>query len=144
MEDKYEIRFIPAKDIFTIVPYLRMLDDRVDEATLKVRLPIMLDYGYQCAGVYYQGMLIGIAGVWTLYKYYIGKHLEVDNVMVHPDYRSRGIGKKLMDWISDYGKSISCVATELNSYIANDRGNKFWENYGFEKLGYHYRKTYEK
>lgn len=142
MEDKYEIKFIANKDIFSIIPYLKMLDGRIGEATLKKRLPEMLDYGYQCVGVYYKGMLIGISGVWTLYKYYIGKHLEVDNVMVHPDYRNRGIGKKLMDWITDYGKSIGCTATELNSYISNERANKFWEEYGCEKLGYHFRKTY--
>ncbi|PIE48574.1 MAG: GNAT family N-acetyltransferase [Flavobacteriales bacterium] len=142
MDKQYEIKFIARKDILTIIPYLKMLDSHIDKVTLKERLNEMLNYGYQCAGLYFQGMLIGVSGVWTLYKYYIGKHLEVDNVIIHPDYRSRGLGKKLMDWIMDYGKSIGCVATELNSYITNDRGNQFWEEYGCEKLGYHFRKTY--
>lgn len=143
MNTKYIIKFIPDEEIFTIIPYLRMLDDRVSVEVLQERLPNMLKHNYKCAGVYDGDLLIGICGVWVLYKYYIGKHLEADNVMIHPDYRNKGIGPFLLDWVNNYGKSIGCVATELNSYITNDKGNKFWESYGCQKLGFHYRKTYE-
>ena len=143
MNTKYIIKFIPDEEIFTIIPYLRMLDDRVSVEVLQERLPNMLKHNYKCAGVYDGDILIGICGVWVLYKYYIGKHLEVDNVMIHPDYRNKGIGPFLLYWVNNYGKSIGCVATELNSYITNDKGNKFWEGYGCQKLGFHYRKTYE-
>jgi len=142
MNNNYNINFIPDEEIETIIPYLRMLDDRVSVEVLKERLPKMLEHNYKCAGIYDKDKLIGICGVWVLFKYYIGKHLEADNVMIHPDYRGKGIGPLMLNWVNDYGKSIGCVATELNSYIPNDRGNKFWENYGCQKLGYHFRKTY--
>lgn len=129
--------------MFTIIPYLRMLDSGISEEILKERLSEMvLNYNYQCAGIYDGDRLIGISGVWTLYKYYIGKHLEIDNVMIHPDYRSKGIGKLLLNWINDYGLSIDCTATELNCYVGNDKANKFWKEFGCKKLAYHYRKTY--
>ena len=142
MDSPYQIKFIADEDIFTIIPYLRRLDDRISVEVLKERLPEMLKHHYKCVGVYEEDKLIGICGVWVLFKYYIGKHLEADNVMIHPDYRGKEIGPLLLDWVNDYGKSIGCVATELNSYIGNNRGNKFWENYGCQKLGFHFRKTY--
>ena len=142
MINNYKIKFIPNEEIETIIPYLRMLDDSIGVDVLKERLPKMIEHNYKCAGVYDGDKLIGICGVWVLFKYYIGKHLEADNVMIHPDYRGKGIGPFMLDWVNDYGKSIGCVATELNSYIPNDRGNKFWKNYGCQKLGYHYRKSY--
>ncbi len=143
MNKNYNIKFIANKDMFTIIPYLMMLDDSISEELLKERISeMLLNYNYQCAGIYDGEILIGVSGVWTLYKYYIGKHLEVDNVMMHSDYRGKGIGKLLLNWIDDYGKSIGCTATELNCYIGNDKGNKFWEEFGSKKLAYHYRKTY--
>ncbi len=142
MNKKHIIRFIADDDIFSIVPFLRMLDNRISEDILKERLLKMLEYKYQCAGIYDGDKLIGISGVWTLFKYYIGKHLEVDNVMIHRDYQGKGIGRLLLNWINDYGKTIGCTATELNCYIGNDRSNAFWEEFGCKKLGYHYRKTY--
>ncbi|EQD69526.1 GCN5-related N-acetyltransferase, partial [mine drainage metagenome] len=41
--------------------------------------------GYQCAGLYDDGRLIGICGLWILTKYYVGKHIEPDNVVIQED-----------------------------------------------------------
>jgi len=142
MRTNYTIKFIANEEMFIIIPFLRMLDKDISIELLKERISIMLTYDYQCAGIYVGDKLIGISGVWILFKYYIGKHLEVDNVMIHPDYKGKGIGTLLINWVNDYGKSVGCVATELNCYIENDGGNNFWKAFGCDKLGYHFRKTY--
>ncbi len=142
MKTNYTIRFIANEEMFIIIPFLRMLDEGISIEILKERITTMLTYDYQCAGIYDGEKLIGISGVWILFKYYIGKHLEVDNVMIRPDYKGKGVGTVLLNWVNDYGKSIGCVATELNCYIENDGANKFWKAFGCDKLAYHYRKTY--
>jgi GNAT superfamily N-acetyltransferase len=135
-------RLIPGENIHCIVPLLQFLDDSFSTETLESRLDEMLDLGYQCVGIYDDDRLIGVSGLWILSKYYIGKHIEPDNVILLPEYQGRGIGRKLMAWIYDYGKSLGCRASELNCYIANEDGQRFWESEGFKAIGLHYQKKF--
>jgi GNAT superfamily N-acetyltransferase len=87
--------------------------------------------------------LIGMSGLWLLNKYYVGKHIEPDNVMVLPEYRGNGIGEQLLEWITAYGKAQGCIASELNCYVNNSEGLKFWLNNGYKVLGFHCQKKFE-
>lgn len=134
------IELIPAENIHTIIPLIKVLNPSVAEATLRSRLEEMIVQGYQCAGMYADGSLIGICGLWILTKFYVGKHIEPDNVIILPEYRHQGLGRRLLDWVCRYGHSQGCIASELNCYIANETGNRFWQREGFAKIGYHYQK----
>ena len=101
---------------------------------------MMLANGYECAGIYADGALIGICGIWTLVKYYVGKHLEPDNVYLKPDYQGEGIGQQLQVWLENLARSRGCRALELNCYLSNEPGQRFWESVGYTKLGVHYQK----
>jgi diamine N-acetyltransferase len=84
--------------------------------------------------------MIGLSGLWIITKYYVGKHIEPDNVIIHPDYQGTGTGKLLMQWIYQYAVSQGCVVAELNCYTANHAGQKFWVNEGFNVVAFHYQK----
>jgi GNAT superfamily N-acetyltransferase len=136
----YRIELIPAERINSIIPLLRILDPNIEEQMLYARLQDMCAHNYECVGVYDGDKLIGISGLWTLSKYYVGRHIEPDNVVIHPDYRSKGIGEQLMLWIYDYARSKGCIATELNCYVSNSAGVAFWIKQGFRILGFHMQK----
>ena len=136
----FSISLIPKKDISSILPLVRMLNTELSNSELLSRLDEMLAQGYECVGVYDKEKLIGIAGLWIITKLYIGKHIEPDNVIIDPAYRNKGIGELLMNWIYEYGKKRGCVASELNCYMANEKGQKFWVKEGYTPLGIHYQK----
>ncbi|MBC8047889.1 MAG: GNAT family N-acetyltransferase [Fimbriimonadaceae bacterium] len=136
----YHFSLIPKENIYSIIALLKILNPVIDEQTLKSRLDEMLTQGYECVGVYDGDKLIGISGLWIITKYYVGKHIEPDNVVIHPDYRNKGIGELLMQWIYDYGRYKGCVASELNCYVINEKGHKFWFNEGYKILGFHFQK----
>lgn len=135
-----EIRLIDASDLLTIVPLLRVLNDQIPAEILSQRLVEMREQGYRCAGAYRGDKLVGICGIWILTKYYVGRHIQPDNVMILPSYRSQGIGQKLLNWVEEYGRQQGCDASELDCYLPNKNGQKFWKNQGFEVIGYHYYK----
>ena len=135
-----EIKLIDKSDIHKIIPLLQLLNKELETTIIATRLDEMVKQGYQCAGIYHQEKLIGICGIWILTKYYIGKHIEPDNMVFLPEYRSQGLGKKLIEWIHQYGKSLGCVASELNCYLANERGQKFWQTEGYDKIAFHFQK----
>jgi GNAT superfamily N-acetyltransferase len=84
--------------------------------------------------------MVGISGIWIMTKYYVGKHIEPYNVIIHPEYCGSGIGNALMQWIYEYAISQNCIASELNCYVSNHVGQKFWINQGFKLIGFHYQK----
>jgi GNAT superfamily N-acetyltransferase len=134
------IKLIPGEDLESIIPLLRMANPDVDSPVLQQRLAEMRQQGYLCAGAYDRDELIAICGLWILTKYYVGKHIEPDNVFIVPDYQGQGIGKQLMQWVYEFGRAQGCVASELNCYLPNARGQKFWEMEGYEAIAYHYQK----
>ena len=136
----YTYQLIPKENIFSIIPLLQILNDAISEEVLKERLTEMIEKGYECVGVYEDDQLIGMCGLWILTKYYVGRHLEPDNVMILPEYRGKGIGEKMMQWVYEYGRSQGCIASELNCYVTNSAGQKFWANEGYRILGFHYQR----
>lgn len=138
----YTIVFIEEKDKEVIIPFLNNLDPSISVGILNERLIEMFSNGYQCIGIYEGSKLIGISGLWVLTKYYIGKHVEPDNVFILPEYQGKGIGKQLMEWIFNYAKSIDCKGSELNCYTKNESGQKFWKSQGYQMVGYHYQKRF--
>lgn len=136
----YQIRLIPKDQLHSIIPLLRILNDAIEESTLQERLEDMQQRNYECAGVYEGDRLIGICGLWILNKYYVGKHIEPDNVMILPEYRNKGVGEELMAWVYEYGRSQGCIASELNCYVVNDKGIRFWLNQGYKIIGFHCQK----
>lgn len=121
----YTIRLLNTDELHTILPLLQMLNENTSLATLEIRLKEMEANNYRCVGVYDADKLIGISGLWILTKHYVGKHIEPDNVIIHPDYRNKKIGEQLFQWIFDYAREQGCVASELNCYVQNHKGVRF-------------------
>lgn len=145
MEKSFKIELIPYEEMEMILPLVIELNQgKYTKELLQDRLKDMLAMGgYQCIGVFDKQKLIGICGFWVLNKLYAGKHVEPDNVYVVPEYRSSGIGEVMMNWLFDYAKSIACIGAEVNCYVHNEKGRKFWERQGFEALGLHLIKKFK-
>lgn len=146
METDFEIKLIPYEQMETILPLAFELNNgKIEKSTLRKRLHAMLAMGgYKCIGAYKEQELIGICGLWILNKLYVGKHIEPDNVFVKAAYRSSGVGQLMVDFLLQYANEIDCDGTEVNCYVANTKGQKFWERQGYEPLAYHYFMNFDK
>lgn len=76
----------------------------------------MKTQNHECAGIYIENELIGICGLWYCTRHYSGKSVELDHVFIDEAYRSKGLGKQFLNWISDYVKSKDVETIELNTY----------------------------
>src|SRR5882757_3205735 len=101
-----DIHLIPSEQMRIILPLVRQLNPGIPEHTLAERLQQMIAGGYQCVGAFDSNELIAIAGVWMNTRLYCGRFLEVDNFVVDEKYRRASVGRKLMDWIEQYGKDL--------------------------------------
>jgi GNAT superfamily N-acetyltransferase len=133
-------RLLEQYEAEAILPFLELLNPGLAKEVLLQRLSEMNQQGYICVGGYMGGQLIAISGLWILNKAYVGRHIEPDNVVVHPDYRSTGVGEKMMQWIFNYGRDNGCIASELNCYTSNNAALRFYLNQGYDVLGFHLQK----
>jgi GNAT superfamily N-acetyltransferase len=65
--------------------------------------------------------------------------IYTDQLWVHPDYRKKGLGQKLMEAAHDYGRKSGCLIATVATM--NFQGAKtFYEKLGyvvdFKRLGY--------
>jgi GNAT superfamily N-acetyltransferase len=137
-----DFKFIPSKNIVQILPLLKQLNKFTSEEVLIERLQEMTTQNYKCVGMFLNNKLIGISGLWFLTRHYCGRTIEPDHVIISKEYRNRGFGKLLFEWIYNYAKNIGYEATELNTYIENTKSHRFYENEGYKKLGFHYLKKF--
>ncbi len=145
MAKAFKITLIPHNQMETILPLVVELNNgAIELKLLQKRLKAMLEMGgYECIGVYDGEELIGICGLWILNKLYAGKHVEPDNVFIKEKYRSAGVGQLMIDYLFQYAKEIGCEGTEVNCYVQNEKGRKFWEKQGYKPLAVHFFKNFD-
>lgn len=67
------------------------------------------------------------------------KQSFIDYLIVDKDYRSKGIGKALLQNAVDYAKYNDCEVIELTSYIKNENAHRFYENNNFIKHSFKFK-----
>ncbi len=140
-DNAISIRIIEPEKIFIIIPLLQKLGKyTVSEEVIKERLLEMVQQNYECLGIFDDNQLIGICGLWFQTRHYAGRSVEMDHVIIDDTSRGRGVGKLLVEFVTNYAKKKSCNWIELNSYVHNFPSHKFFYNQGFVAKGYHFVK----
>ncbi|WP_437939410.1 GNAT family N-acetyltransferase [Sorangium sp. So ce341] len=60
-----------------------------------------------------------------------GRVAQIENVIVDPSLRSRGIGEAMMRWAIDEARRRGCFRVQLTSNKARRRAHRFYERLGF-------------
>ena len=68
------------------------------KVSYSVELDDMLPHRYGQVAVFDENECIAISGFWIGNKLWVGKYLELDNIIVLEKYRSQGIGKLMFDF----------------------------------------------
>lgn len=101
----------------------------------------MIPKNYKQVAVFDGEACVGLTGFWFGTKLWTGKYLEIDNFVVHPDYRKKGIGKVLTDFIDERAKELECTCIVLDAFTGNFVAHKFYYNQGYVPRGFHFIKT---
>ncbi|MCH3882606.1 MULTISPECIES: GNAT family N-acetyltransferase [Tenacibaculum] len=137
-----QIQTIAPKDILKIIPLLQKLNTKTPKHILEERVKEMASLtNYECIGMYLNGDLIGISGLWYSTRHYIGKSAEPDHVVIDEAYRGQKLGKQFFNWINTHVIAKGCEAIELNTYVVNNQSHKFYYNEGYNIYGFHFLKV---
>ncbi len=119
---------------------LNQLNNKLSGPDYKRMLKDMLVHGYRMAGAYEDNKCIGLSGFWISTKLYCDKYVEMDNVVIDKDHRSKGVGKILCDWIQKEAKKLGCRTVILDAYAENRDAHRFYYREGFVITGFHFTK----
>ncbi len=141
MRSAYEIKEIVGKNnMLALFPLIKQLNPKLRKAEYSAMLDDMLAHGYRMAAIYDGEKCAGLSGFWISTKIYSGKYVELDNVVIDKEYRSKGLGKKLCDWVLKEAKKKGCVIAMLDAYLENIPAHRFYYREGFYARGFHFLK----
>jgi len=103
----------------------------------------MIPKNYNQVAVFDGDTCVGLSGFWFATKLWTGKYIEIDNFIVHPDYRKKGIGKLLTQFIDEKAKELNCTCIVLDAFTGNFEAHRFYYNQGYVPRGFHFIKTIE-
>lgn len=101
----------------------------------------MVPHNYTQIAVFENEVCLGITGCWSATKLWTGKYLEIDNFVVHPEHRSKGIGKILTDYIEQKALDLGCSSIVLDAFTGNFGAHRFYYNQGYGPKGFHFVKV---
>ena len=100
----------------------------------------MISHNYKQVAVFENDICVGLSGLWSGTKLWSGKYLEIDNFIVHPEHRMKGIGKMMTDYIDIIGKETGCTMIVLDAFTGNFTAHRFYYNQGYAPKGFHFLK----
>jgi GNAT superfamily N-acetyltransferase len=106
------------------------------EAYLKEMIP----HNYKQLAVFEDDICVALTGFWTGFKLWSGKYIEIDNFIVHPDHRMKGLGKIMTDYIDAKAIEIGCTMIVLDAFTGNFKAHRFYYNQGYAPKGFHFIK----
>lgn len=84
---------------------------------------------------------VGLAGFTEGYRLYKeGEVIQIHNAVVKKEYRHKGIGKELFDWLEDYARKKKCRMVIFDSYYDNEQAHKFFYRGGYTIKAYTFMK----
>lgn len=140
----YTIRELTSLE--EMLPHLHLMQQmypHLNEGNYSALLAEMLPMGYKQILVLDGERSVGMAAYWLITRLWCGKTLDVDNVVVHPDYRNRKAGQAILDYMNAKAEAEGCTRMVLDAYVSNHKAHRFYFRDGYEITGFHFTKKVE-
>jgi GNAT superfamily N-acetyltransferase len=134
------IELTTINEMLDQIETIRFLYPNMTVEKYKNFLSEMVPHNYTQIAVFENEVCLGITGCWSATKLWTGKYLEIDNFVVNPKHRSKGIGKILTDYIEKKANELGCSSIVLDAFTGNFGAHRFYYNQGYAPKGFHFVK----
>ncbi len=114
MSQPIEIRALAGHELGRAFQVLKLLRVHLTEDLFLERLQRQQRAGYRLVGAFLPELqgLLGMRPVETMAR---GFHLHVDDLIVRPEMRGQGIGRRLLEWAEKHAKERDMLCVFLDS-----------------------------
>ena len=135
---------VDKEEMLSFLPVLNELYPSLTAEEYSRELDEMLPCRYGQVAAFEEDECVAICGFWIGNKLWIGKYLELDNIVVRASHRSQGVGKLMFDFLERKAVEQQCKMLSLDSYTSNFKAHKFFYNEGYAPKGFHFVKLLDK
>lgn len=137
-----QIRNIESLDeARTVFPILKEMRTDLNETTYLERLQGARSGGYVLVGAFDGETCVGLMGYRFLTDFVHGKHLYVDDLVVTKSVRSKGLGRKLLEFAKSAAEAEGCQRLRLCTGVDNADAKVFYEKIGWQLKAVVYKTT---
>lgn len=94
--------------------------------------------GYSLVYLETGGAPVAVAGFQVRETLADGRFLHVDDLVTLKVERSRGYGAKLLRWLTERARELSCDGVQLDSAVRRQDAHRFYEREGMNVIAYHF------
>ena len=135
---------VDKAEMLKYLPVLNELYPSLTAEEYSCELDEMIPCRYGQVAAFEEDECVAICGFWIGNKLWIGKYLELDNIVVRASHRSQGVGKLMFDFLERKALEQQCKMLSLDSYTSNFKAHKFFYNEGYAPKGFHFVKLLDK
>ncbi|ENS4970514.1 GNAT family N-acetyltransferase [Vibrio fluvialis] len=128
-------------DYILVLEVLLQLRPQYDLETLATQINRQRSNGYQIAYVKSSEGVLAVTGFSVGEKLAWGKHIYIEDLVTNNEFRSRGVGKFLLDWLQMYALENDCEQVHLDSGVERFEAHKFYLREGFNIASHHFSMT---
>ena len=128
------------EEVASTYPVMSQLRPHLEEGEYVGRIGRMRECGYRLAAVVDHERVSCVAGFRIVEFLAHGRFLYVDDLVTDGPSRSRGDGKRMIDWLAAEAKSSGCGQLQLDSGVQRYDAHRFYFREGMRISSYHFAK----
>jgi GNAT superfamily N-acetyltransferase len=101
---------------------------------------MILNNNYKMVAGFHDEKMIAISGYWIARMLYCGRYLQASNLVVDENFRGRGAGKKILNYLENKARKLGCDKMVLDSYSENKKSHSLYFGEDFYIRGFHFMK----
>jgi len=122
-------------------PLIHQMYKKMDYKAFEIALDEMiLNNNYKMVAGYIDNKMIAVSGYWIARMLYCGRYLQACNLVVDENFRGRGVGKKILNYLENKARNMGCNKMVLDSYTENKKSHSLYFNESFYIRGFHFMK----
>ena len=131
-----QIRELDLKELYMTYELVSQLRPELSYKEFEDLIYDMRHMDYKMIGIMEKDKLVSYAGVAVQTNLYHKRHIFVFDLVTDKEYRAKGYGKMMLEYLKDYAKVAMCEKIVLSSGFAKEEAHKFYEKNGFEKKSF--------
>ncbi|MCC2524665.1 GNAT family N-acetyltransferase [Vibrio coralliilyticus] len=134
-----DVQFLEKNaDYTSVLEVLMQLRPNYQLDSLSAQIDKQQLNGYQVVYVKSSEGVLAVAGFSVGEKLAWGKHIYIEDLVTNSQFRSRGVGKLLINWFKSYAIEHGCEQIHLDSGVQRFPAHKFYLREGFNIASHHF------